>query len=179
MMNGMAERLGHGRGGGDPIGRTLALALLLTGLAHAAPASAQVLLDRVEVPPRPLELILDHREALGLTLEQTRGIGRIRERLAQANEPLVARMMALRQQWRQQRHAEQQGEPGTADALGRIRSEAASVTLRIRRNNRLAMQAVNRLLTADQRAALRAIVEERRGSRGARDRERAHAENGH
>jgi mono/diheme cytochrome c family protein len=72
-------------------------------------------------------------------------------------------MMTLRTQWRQARRAARDGGERQNPALReRIRTAAERLRARIQRNNRTAMQAVNRLLTPPQRAQLRAIVQERR-----------------
>jgi hypothetical protein len=149
-------------------------ALVLAALVLAAPAVAQeaqvqpkpdVPASQIAeaMPPRPLELLLEHREALGLTAAQLDRLAAIRERLAAANEPLVNRMLELRREWQQQRRAERrERNEHNAARLARIRTAAQPLHTRIQRNNRTAMQAVNRLLTRDQRAKLRAIVEHRR-----------------
>jgi hypothetical protein len=110
------------------------------------------------VAPRPLELLIDHRDELALTAVQLERLDRIRTRLTRANEPLVRRMLNLRRQWQQLRFV---ASPDRA-RLARIRTAAEPVHARLQANNRTAMQAVNRLLTGPQRQRLRAIVEARR-----------------
>ncbi len=122
--------------------------------AQDAPRPAEAL--------RPLDLLLQQRSTLALTADQVARLESIRDRLAAANGPLVERMIALRAQWRQARRAEQAGHAGADARVRRIRRAADQVGLRIRRNNRLAMGEVNRLLSPAQRAQLREIIEERR-----------------
>jgi hypothetical protein len=141
-----------------------ALAIVITALTLAVPrpAGAQEAAPERGARPaiRPFELLLEQQAALGLTPDQLAGLERIRQRLTSANTPLVARMLALRREWRQAGRAEQL--EGDADRLERIRLAAESINARIRRNNQMAMRAANRLLTADQRAQLRSIIQERR-----------------
>jgi Spy/CpxP family protein refolding chaperone len=118
--------------------------------------------DGEPVARRPLELLVAHGAELGLTPAQLDRVNRIRERLGRTNEPLVRRMMTLRQQWQQQRLAARQNRA----RLERIRAAAEPVHARIQANNRTAMRAVNRVLTPSQRAQLRAIVEDRRQQDG-------------
>jgi hypothetical protein len=143
-----------------------ALALVLLGLPDAARAQ-EAPSDVDAAPPRPLELLLEQRASLRLTTEQLDGLEGIRARLAAQNEPLVNQMLALRKEWQQQRG--QRGRRGEAAArLERIRADAEPIRAQIQQNNRTAMQAVNRLLTRNQRAQLRGIVEERRKRDAAR-----------
>jgi hypothetical protein len=154
--------------------RTLAAVFVLAGLGLAPPALAQEAEVQsapdlptgrltAPMPPRPMELLLEHRESLGLTAEQLDRLAAIRRRLAAANDPLVNRMLELRREWQQQRRAARRGGNGEdAARLDRIRAAAQPIHTRIQRNNRTAMQAVNRLLTREQRTELRAIVEKRR-----------------
>jgi hypothetical protein len=140
------------------------LATALAVLALPSPGRAQ---DAPAEPgadeQRPLELLLEQRESLALTSEQLSRLEGIRTQLASANEPLVSRMMALRKEWQQQRQTTRRGgAPQSAARLDRIRSDAEPLRARIRQNNQRAMQEVNRLLTRDQRARLRGMVEERR-----------------
>jgi Spy/CpxP family protein refolding chaperone len=124
----------------------------------AGVTGAQDLTAGVPVAPRPLELLMEHGDQLELTEPQIERLNRVRARLARANEPLVRRMLNLRRQWQQQRLL---SAPDSA-RLARIRAAAEPVHARIQANNRTAMQAVNRVLTRQQRQRLRAIVEERR-----------------
>jgi hypothetical protein len=81
---------------------------------------------------------------------------------------LVNRMMTLRREWQQQRVATRRvASPENTARLEEIRATAESTRAQIQENNRMAMQAVNRLLTRDQRARLRTLVEERRRLDGA------------
>jgi hypothetical protein len=121
---------------------------------------------------RPLELLLEQRESLALSSEQLSRLEGIRSQLASANEPLVSRMMALRKEWQQQRQTTPGGGAQSAARLDRIRSDAEPIRARIRQNNQRAMQEVNRLLTRDQRARLRGMVEERQRQERARPAER-------
>lgn len=143
--------------------RALLLALVLSSLVPGW-ASAQAEPPPDEAPPSsPLEILLERRDSLGLSPDQLTRLDRIRERLATANEPLIARMMTLRSQWQQQRRvaARNRGELNE-QRTERIRIQAARVRTRIQANNRAAMQSVNQLLTAGQRKQLRSFVQERR-----------------
>lgn len=136
----------------------LALGLLCLGLPGVAMAQTD---QTDESSSRPLELLLQQRDALGLTADQLEQIDGLRGRLRAENEPLVGRMITLRLQWRQARRAAAADRPQSSDRLERIRTAAERVRLRIQANNRQAMQQVRRLLTPAQRTQLRALVEER------------------
>jgi hypothetical protein len=142
----------------------LAAALLAFGLP--SPAAAQITEPLDDAGARsPMELLLEHRDRLELTPDQVDRLAAIRTRLAAANDPLVNRMVELRQQWQRERlAAHQAGRRPNPERMERIRTAAAPLHTRIQQNNRTAMQAVNRLLAPSQRARLRAIVEERRGA---------------
>jgi hypothetical protein len=147
--------------------RIQALSLVL--LALAAPALGQEAAADVEPVPRsPLEELIERRAALALTPDQLSRLEIIRERLATRNEPLVERMMTLRGQWRRLRANTdaRRGDGQAAERLTRIRANADRLRARIQSNNRTAMQAVNRLLTREQRAQLRSLLAERRDARG-------------
>jgi hypothetical protein len=143
-------------------GRAVRAALLLTGLA-AAPAAP---LRAQQVAPAPLEILLESREALGLTAEQVEGLRRLRARLSERNEPLVTRMLELRTRWQGEQRAAGRAaggvELGRSASLQGIREAAQPINQQIQANNRAAMQEVNRLLTGEQRQRLRAIVQARR-----------------
>jgi Spy/CpxP family protein refolding chaperone len=144
----------------SPVLRLVVLASVAATLGLPQLASAQpALLDTGEAPLRPFEVLLQHQEALGLTADQLHRLGRVRERLVRTNEPLVTRMLALRGQWQREAVLED-GRPD-ARRRERIRRAAEAARAQIARNNRTAMQAVNRVLTPAQRAALRAIVQAR------------------
>lgn len=136
----------------------LALGLLCLGVPGVAIAQTE---QADESSPRPLEILLQQRDALGLTADQLHQIDGIRNRLRAENEPLVGRMITLRIQWRQARRAAAADQPQSADRLERVRTAAERVRLRIQTHNRQAMQQVRRLLTPAQRAQLRTLVEER------------------
>ena len=140
------------------------LLVVVAGLLTPSAVSAQTApTDDEPLPRSPIELLVQQQAALGLTPQQLGRLDRIRDRLAVANEPLVSRMMRLRAQWQQERRAASRGERSrNAERVESIRAAAEQTRTRIQRNNRTAMQAVNRLLTADQRAQLRSIIEERR-----------------
>lgn len=136
-------------------------------LAVLVPAAAwpQAVPDTAQSQRSPLELLLEHREALELTPEQLGQLDLIRDRLRRQNDPLVGRMLRLRAQWQRERMAARGG--GAAQEspqLRRLRAQAQPVHERIQQNNRAAMQAVSRILTPEQRQRLRRIVEQ--GGRG-------------
>jgi Spy/CpxP family protein refolding chaperone len=131
------------------------------GVSHASAQDADG--ANTQLPQSPLELLLDQREALDLTEAQRAQLDRIRGRLASRNDPLIQQMLTLREQWQQERRAGRgDGRPRVQQRLQRIRSHAEQIRERIGRNNRAAMQSVNRLLTPPQRAQLRALIQERR-----------------
>jgi len=140
-----------------PLLVALLLALMLPAGAHA---QATGLGD--EPLPRPLEVLLQQKEALGLTSDQLGRLDRIQQDLATQNEPLVTRMMALRTQWQQERRTARGGSPPNVTRVERIRADAEELRQRIQNNNRTAMQTVNRMLTQVQRKQLRQIVQQRR-----------------
>lgn len=141
--------------------RPLFLALLLAlMLPSGALAQANVLTE--EPLPRPLEVLLQQREALGLTSDQLVRLDRIEQDLATQNEPLVTRMMTLRTQWQQERRAARGGKPPNVTRIEQIRADAEELRGRIQSNNRAAMQTVNGMLTPPQRKQLRQIVQQRR-----------------
>jgi Spy/CpxP family protein refolding chaperone len=142
------------------------LAIVLA-LGVSSPAIGQTA-GPPDEPTRPLEVLLQQRESLGLTPEQLGRIEEIRRDLTALNEPLVERMMTLRAQWQQARRAMRRADtPEIAARLTRVRTAADQVRARIQRNNRTAMVSVNRVLTPPQRTQLRAIVNERRRQQAA------------
>ena len=141
--------------------------LIGPGVPNAAAQDAATAQDggaaETQVPQSPLELLLDQGDALNLTEAQRDQLDRIRRRLATRNDPLIQQMLALRQQWQQERGAAGgDRRPRMQQRLQRIRNSAARLRERIGRNNRAAMQSVNCLLTPPQRAQLRAMIQERR-----------------
>lgn len=115
------------------------------------------------LPQSPLDLLLDQGQMLDLSEAQRDQLNGIRKRLAGRNDPLVQQMLQLRRQWQQESRAGRgDGRRRAPQRLQRIRNNAERIRERIQRNNRTAMQSVNRLLTAPQRAQLRAIIQERR-----------------
>ena len=151
---------------GLPVLLVLTVALLLPPAARAqSPQGAEP-----SPPDSPLELLLERKAALSLTHDQVGRLEAIRQRLAASNEPLVSQMMDLRRQWQQQRRT-RGGAPQNAARLQQIRAAAEPIRASIQRNNRTAMQAVNRLLTPAQRTQVRAMVQERQQTAGAARRE--------
>jgi Spy/CpxP family protein refolding chaperone len=140
----------------------LLILAVLAGLVLPAAAVAQEAGLPDEPEARPLEVLLQQREALGLTADQLGQLDRIQGRLTADNEPLVSRMMDLRTQWQQERRAARNGRPPDVSRIEQIRSAAQEVRGQLQANNRAAMRRVNRLLTPAQRQRLRGIVENRR-----------------
>jgi len=146
-----------------PLCLIVALLTCLSGLGVSHASAQDAAGANTQVPQSPLELLLDRGEALNLTEAQRTQLDRIRGRLASRNDPLVQQMLTLRKQWQQERRAGRgDGRPRVQQRLQRIRSRAEQIRERIGRNNRAAMQSVNRLLTPPQRAQLRALIQERR-----------------
>ena len=145
-----------------PFRRGFLVLAVLASLAHPAAARAQEEGPADEPLARPLEVLRQQRDALGLTSDQLGELGRIQDRLSADNEPLVNRMMELRGQWQQQRRAARNGRPPDVTRIEQIRSAAMEIQGQIQTNNRTAMRTVNRLLTPAQRKQLRGIVEKRR-----------------
>jgi Spy/CpxP family protein refolding chaperone len=140
--------------------RLVVLASAAVTVGVLQPASAQTALPGADgAPLRPFEVLLEHQETLGLTEDQLQRLDRIRAWLVRANEPLVRRMLALRRQW--QRDGALEDGRADAERRERIRAAAEALRARIARNNRAAMRSVNGVLTPEQRAELRAIVQER------------------
>lgn len=140
--------------------RVLLVALCLGALPTAAFSQGE---DPPEAgPTRPLDLLLERRGALELTSAQVGDLEQIRDRLASTNDPLVQQMMTLRSQWQQARRAARNGRAQAPERTERIRLQAERLRDQIQRNNRDAMQRVNRMLTPPQRRQLRSIVQERR-----------------
>lgn len=138
----------------------VALAFLSVGVPGVAAA-------QTAEPVRPLELLLQQRESLALTPDQLTRLEGIRSQLAATNEPLITRMMTLRAQWQRARRATRKTDsPQAAALVKRIRASADQIRARLQHNNQMAMQSVNRVLTRDQRAQLKAIVDERRRQTG-------------
>lgn len=140
--------------------RVVLVALCLTGLPTAAFSQAEE--PPEAAPASPLDLLIERRGALELTSAQVGDLQHIRERLASTNDPLVQRMMTLRSQWQQARRAARNGREQAPERLERIRVQAERLRDQIQRNNRDAMQRVNRMLTPPQRRQLRSMVQERR-----------------
>jgi hypothetical protein len=126
-----------------------------------------------EVPPSPIEQLLDQRAALDLSTEQLSHLDELRQRLASQNEPLVNQMMTLRRQWQQARRGARNGRAGADERVEQIRRDAQDARAKIQQNNRAAMQEVNRLLRPAQRRELRGIIQGRR--QGARQGNRGEA----
>ena len=145
-----------------PFRAGLLVLVVLAGLVWPVAALAQEESPADEPLARPLEVLLQQRTALGLTSDQLGQLGRIQDRLAADNEPLVNRMMDLRAQWQQQRRAGRNGRPPDVPRIEQIRSAAKEIQGQIQANNQRAMRTVHRLLTPAQRKQLRGIVEKRR-----------------
>lgn len=133
-------------------------------VAGANGAAAQAVLPGDDPLPRsPLEVLVESRDALALSGSQLDELSRIRERLSVTNEPLVTRLMALRDEWQQERRsARKGGQRPDAARIARIRGDAAGTRTRIQQNNREAMRTVNRLLSPAQRKELRSLIAARR-----------------
>ncbi|HEX2080547.1 MAG TPA: hypothetical protein VHG08_22780 [Longimicrobium sp.] len=85
-----------------------AVAALLAAAA-AVPAAAQPGPEpsfREAAERRPFELLLRHRDALGLTDVQVRQLETIGERLEQQNAPLRQRLVQEHHRWREERRAQ-------------------------------------------------------------------------
>jgi hypothetical protein len=165
----MLFRSRHRRGPNPAAAVGLAVAFLCMALPAVATAQGAFPLEDA-IPRSPLELLIEHQDALNLRPDQIERLSAIRARLAAANDPLVARMIELRRQWQQERLAAQRaGRRPNPRRQDRIRAAAAPIHTRIQQNNRTAMQAVNRLLAPPQRARLRMLVEARRGTAASDD----------
>jgi hypothetical protein len=151
-------------------------ALLLLSVLGWMPDAAMA----QQASPQPLEILLENRQALGLTPPQVTQIENLRTGLTQRNEPLIARFVELRAQWQREQRAlrRQGGRQGQAlqqqlppllgtgaqptPGLEAIRLSAQTLRTQIDENNRSAMQEVNRLLDRRQKARLRELVQARR-----------------
>lgn len=147
----------------------LVVAALVTLVLPCAAGAQSPAPDEGFLPGSPLSLLIERREALQLTSDQLVQLKAIQEQVAVTNEPLVGRMMNLRARWQQERRtARRGGNPPNEARIERLRDAAQRTRTQIQRNNRMAMQEVNRLLTPTQRARVRGIVEERRRQRPAK-----------
>jgi Spy/CpxP family protein refolding chaperone len=141
-------------------------ATLLLLLLTAADVRGQSLDAPAGPGPRPFDLLIESGSNLGLSDSQLEQLRTLRDQLAAANEPLVRRLLQLRAEW--QAGAAPSARVGASEPAGRgrLRVAAASLRMRIQRNNRRTMREVGRVLTPAQRAGLRALVDERRRQRG-------------
>lgn len=144
------------------------LLLLLVTLGSAAPLAAQrhdpPAEAREAVGRGPVQMLLRHRERLGLTDEQVVRLEALDRRMEERNGPAVARLLEMRRRIR----ADFPGRPRELEPARREeyrrRLEAARPLLReIRENNRAAMREVGEVLTPAQKKQVREIL--RRGRR--------------
>lgn len=145
----------------------------------------------------PLALLLEQRAELGLTAEQVSRLEAIQEEVRQKNAPLMDQMRAsgafpggqrmrqraeamtpeqrgaMREQMRERRAA---GAAGQRAERGRpmqgqrqLPEELRPLMQQIQQNNRAALEQVRAVLTVEQQARARQLVEQRRGEpRGTR-----------
>lgn len=152
----------------------IGLTVLLAGLLAAAPALAQEApsaRERGESAAErmahrghgPLEMLMEHRERLALTQEQIASLRAIEQRTAEMNQPLLQRMMQIRETALQER--EKLEPPLTRDQRREMMShmrQARPLLRQVRENSREAMREVGQVLNDAQKTALREIVAERR-----------------
>lgn len=121
--------------------------------------------------PAPISRILEQRAALGLSAEQVSRLEAIQQRLQQQNAPLIEQLRASGA-WQERGQNGERGQQRGPGARGerQIPEELRPVMQQLRENNRTAMQQVQEVLTAEQRARLRELMQQhRRGEgRGAR-----------
>jgi hypothetical protein len=142
--------------------RALLLALCVAACAMPAAAGAQPL-PGDPLRQRPLELLLEARETLGLTAAQVARLEEVKVRLDARNEPLVERLLVLRAAWQQERMALRlAGAAGESERLAELRQRSQQLLHEIEFGHRAAMMRVSRLLTPEQRLLLREMVRERR-----------------
>jgi Spy/CpxP family protein refolding chaperone len=144
------------------------LMLALAVLGSAAPLAAQRSPPPAEAREAagrgPVQMLLRHRERLGLTADQVARLQAVDRRMEERNRPAVARLLEMRRQIR----ADFPGRPRELEPARREeyrrRLEAARPLLReIRENNRVAMREVGDVLTPAQKGQVREIL--RRGRR--------------
>jgi hypothetical protein len=136
--------------------RSCLLALLLV-VGAAASARAQAAFPAL--PQDPFQVILQQRQALGLTAQQMQSIRTIRAGVNQLNEQPVARFLELRRQ-RQQIVQAARAAGGQPDLvrLQQILGEAQPFFRRINANVRNGMVTVGNVLRPNQRQKLRELI---------------------
>lgn len=166
--------------------RFLVLALLLVG--GATPLTAQHPHARSghkhgsfkTRPQRPVERLLQHREALQLTMEQVEKLQEIDRRTEERNRPYVQRLVEKHREvkamfeaqpdlTREQRHA----------VVKRSMEELRPHVEKIRESDHQAMREVREVLSSEQRSLLRALIKKdsrRDGDHGDSDRRRGHGQ---
>lgn len=140
------------------------IALALAVIAGAPDAAAQARHAPEapgQGPPGPFELLVEHRAELGLTDRQVAEIEEIRVEVETANRPLVSRLVGMRREMAARRAPREMSPRERAQFRSRIRV-ARPYMERIRANNEAAMLRVREVLSDEQRAALRRLVQQRR-----------------
>lgn len=163
------------------LARSLYLSLALAPPAAPAALAAQERPDSMVERARrgPMELLIQHRDSLGLTDDQVARLRDIRDRVSEANSPLVREMLEIRRDVRErlpEDARERRRGRGLRDLDPELRRElrpqierARKLLREIRMHNRRAMRAVRDVLTQEQRERVRTWMRERRGAlRGGR-----------
>lgn len=148
--------------------------LILGPLLCAAPVAAQEQPQEQALPPAhaehgrrfergPVEVLLRHRDQLGLTDAQVARLQALDARMEERNRPLVERLLEMRRAHRGERRDRER--PLTEEErreMRRRKEQARPLMREIRQNNREAMSQVGEILTEEQKTRLREIIRERR-----------------
>lgn len=145
--------------------RTQILLALMTTLALPMTVEAQ------RQPPHegreavsrrgPVELLLRNRDQLALSASQISRLEEIGQRMDLQNQPLIARLVEIRRGATGEPRP-QHGTPEHQEANRRRMEEAKPLMDQIRKNNHAAMEEVGEVLTSEQKAQVKQIIDERR-----------------
>ena len=117
----------------------------------------------------PVQMLLDHRDEMGLTARQVARLEVIQGRVEERNRPLVQRFLEMRRRWERQRPADWQTlTPARRRQIQErfqsgIREESRALREQVQANHRAAMLEVRALLTIAQRQRLRTLLQSRPG----------------
>jgi hypothetical protein len=122
----------------------------------------------------PAERVLEHREALGLSLDQVRQLQQLQAQIATRNQPLLDQLQAARPQLTDEQRAQRrearlaQLTPEQRAQMEQRREQMATATPEQRQQMRQEMRQRMEQLTPAQRAEMRQKARGQRGDRGER-----------
>ena len=156
------------------------LFVMMAMLALPAGLEAQQPRTRGDSPHRqgevtrrgPVELLLRNRAELNLSADQVTRLEAIERDMEARNRPLIARLVEIRRGI-QGVPTPPRGTPEHAEVMRQRMQQARPLLDQIRKNNHDAMRMVGDVLTSEQKARVKQIIEERRRDRdsnGDRDR---------